>query len=152
MGHRTTFSRVAVAAMLAGAVLVPAAALARGGGFGGHGHGPVFGLHRAPFAAHRPFRPAGVARSPARFAAAWRLHRFAHRRANNANGIAAAGYGGGYYPGGSYAPGDVTGTLAPPPAVFAPPAPASEHTGCLARAYDVPAESGGVAHVTVTRC
>jgi hypothetical protein len=147
-----TFSR-ATAVLLAAAVVVPAAALARGGGFAHGGHGPVFGLHH-PIVAHRPFRP-GVQHFRAHFAAWWRLHRFARHRGGNRNGIADAGYysGGSYGPGGSYDPGDLTGTLAPPPAVFAPPAaPPSERIGCFARGYDVPAESGGVTRVTVTRC
>ena len=137
--------------ILAGAVLVPAAALARGGGFAHGGHGPVFGFRHAPVIAHRPLRPAGVRHFSGRFAGWWRLHRFAHQRGNNANGIADAGYGGSYYPNSSYGSGDVTGTLAPPPAVFAPPAP-SERIGCFSRGYEVPGEGGGVAKVTVTRC
>jgi hypothetical protein len=149
-----TFPRAA-AAILAGAMLIPAAALARGG-FAYGGHGAVFGLHRPPVVAHRPFGPAGVQHLPGRFAGWWRLHRFAHRHGNNGNdgnngnGVADAGYGTGYYPG-AYNSGDVTGTLAPP-AVFAPPAAPSSERGCFSRGYDVPAEGGGGAHVTVTRC
>ena len=150
MRNSRRFSHTILVVMLAGATLVPAAALARGGGHGGHG--PVFGFHHAPVVAHRPFRPAGIHRFPGHFAGWWRLHRFARQRANNANGIADAGYGAGYYPTGSYAPGDVTGTLAPPPAVFAPPGSATEHVGCVARGYEVPGENGGIARVTVTRC
>ncbi|MBV8755414.1 MAG: hypothetical protein JO328_21380 [Hyphomicrobiales bacterium] len=143
-------SRAAIV-ILAGAALVPAAALARGG-FAHGGHGPVFGFHHPPLVAHRPFRVPGVKHVPARFAGWWRLHRFAHRRGNNGNGIADAGYGGGYYPSSAYAPGDATGTLAPPPAVLAPPSAPSERIGCFARGYEVPGESGGVVRVTVTRC
>ena len=149
MRNRRTFSRAAVAVMLTGAILVPAAALARGG-FAVGGHGPSFGLHHPPIVAHRPFRPPGVQALRGRFASAWRLHRFAHRRGDNSNGV---GYGDGYYPGSTYDPGDLTGTLAPPPAVFAPPgAPPPEHVGCFSRGYEVPGENGGVARVTVTRC
>jgi hypothetical protein len=152
MRNKRTFSR-ATAVLLAGAMLVPTAALGRGGGFAHGGHGPIFGFHRPLGIAHRPFRPAHVQHFPARFANWWRLHRFTHRRGDNFNGIADAGYNAGYYPSSSYDPGDLTGALAPPPAVFAPPgAPPPEHIGCLARGYDVPAESGGVARVTVTRC
>jgi len=148
MRNRKTYSRV-TAVVLAGALLVPAAALARGGGFAQFGHGPVFGLHRAPVVAHRPFRP-GVHRFSTRFPGWWRLHRFARHRGDNLNGMV---IGGGSYPTGTYDPGDVTGTLAPPPAVFAPAgAPPPEHVGCFARGYEVPAETGGIARVTVTRC
>lgn len=157
MRNSRRFSR-ATAAMLAGAMLVPAAALARGGGFAHGGHGPMFGFHRPPMVAHRPFRPPGVQHFHGRFAGWWRLHRFARHRGNNGNngnnngnGVGDAGYGAGYYPGSSYGSGDVTGTLAPP-VVFAPPVAPSERTGCSARGYDVPAESGGVVKVTVTRC
>ena len=142
----------ATAVVLAGAVLVPAAALARGGGFAHGGHGPAFGFHHAPVVAHRQFRPVFAPRFPGRFAQVWRLHRFGHRGNGNGNGIADAGYAGGYYPGSAYAPGDYTGTIAPPPAVFAPPAPSADHVGCVARAYEVVSESGGIARVTVTRC
>jgi len=154
MRTKMTFSH-AIIVTLAGAMLIPAAALARGG-FAHGGHGPVFGLHRPPIVAHRPFGPAGVQHLHGRFAGWWRLHRFARHRGDNGNGntsgIADTGYAGGSYPGSAYYPGDVTGTL-PPPAVFAPPgAPPSEHIGCLSRGYEVPGESGGVARVTVTRC
>jgi hypothetical protein len=161
---RTLSKRAAVAAM-AGLLLVPAVALARGGGgFGGGGfrgavHGPVFGFPRARIA--HPALAHGFARRwPARIAAGfhqWNFHRFALRHGNgggNAWGAAAPFAG----DAGAYAvPADVTGTLGGPgpTAVFAPPAPASyppEHVGCQARGYDVPAESGGVAKVVVTRC
>lgn len=148
MRNSRRFWRTAAVATLAGAVLVPAAALARGGGFAHFGHGPMFGLHRPLGLAHRPFRPA-VQRFPARFAGWWRLHRLARHRGDNSNGIAT---GDGYYPAGTYAPGDVTGALAPPPALLAPSGPASERAGCFSRGYEVPGESGGVARVTVTRC
>src|SRR5690349_19701776 len=104
MRNRRTLSRGALVAMLAAAVLAPAAALARGG-FAHAGHGPVFGLHHAPIVAHRPFRPVFAHRFPARFAQGWRLHRFARNRGDG-NGVADAGYAGGYYPGGTYDPGD----------------------------------------------
>jgi hypothetical protein len=152
MRNSRRFSHTAVVVMLAGAVLVPAAALARGGGFAHGGHGPVFGLHRAPVVTHRPFRPVFAPRFPGRFAHAWRLHRFGHRRDGNGNGIADAGYAGGYYPGSAYAPGDVTGTIAPDTAWRLPAAPSADHVGCSSRGYEVPGESGGVARVTVTRC
>jgi hypothetical protein len=153
MNKRKAFSHRAAVAVLAGMLIVPAGALARGGGhgFGGGLHvGPVFGFpHRiAPHFGH------GFARRwPARFA--WRFHRWNfHRFAlHNGNGAGAA------YPfsdsGAGYAPGDVTGAIgAPEPAaVFAPPAPASgDHIGCQSHGYDVPGESGGVVKVTVTRC
>jgi hypothetical protein len=151
MRNSRKFSRTAAAAMLAGAVLVPAAAHARGG-FAHGGHGPIFGFHHTPVVAHRPFRPAGFHRFPGRFVGWWRLNRFANRQNGNWNGVADAGYGAGYYPTGTYDPGDTTGTLAPP-AVFAPPAaPSPERVGCVSRGYEVPAERGGAARVTVTRC
>jgi len=150
MRNRRTLSRGALVAMLAAAVLAPAAALARGG-FAHAGHGPVFGLHHAPIVAHRPFRPVFAHRFPARFAHGWRLHRFARNRGDG-NGVADAGYAGGYYPGGTYDPGDYTGTVTPR-AVFTPPsAPAPERVGCVALGYVVASESGGGARVTVTRC
>jgi hypothetical protein len=150
MRNSKRFWRTAAVVMLAGAALVPAAALARGGGHGGHG--PMFGFHRPPVVAHHPFRPAGLHRFPGRFVGWWRLHRFAHRRGANWNGIADAGYAAGYYPSSTYDPGDTTGTLAPP-AVYAPPAaPAADRPGCFSRGYEVPAEGGGAARVTVTRC
>ena len=153
MRNSRRFSHTILLVMLAGAALVPAAALARGGGHGGHG--PVFGFHHAPIVAHRPFRPAGVHRFPGHFAEWWRLHRFGRNRGDNGNGIADAGYAGGYYPAssyGGYGSGDTTGTIAPG-AVWAPPsAPPAEHVGCFSRGYEVPAEHGGVAQVRVTRC
>jgi hypothetical protein len=138
---------LAIVALLAAAVLAPAAALARGG-FAHGGHGPVFGLHHAPIVAHRPFRPVFAHRFPARFAHGWRLHRFARR--HDADGGAFGPYAGDVgYP--VTDPTDVTGTIAvPAPTQFAPPAP--ERVGCFARGYDVPGESGGIARVTVTRC
>jgi hypothetical protein len=152
MRNKKTCLRAA-AVLLAGALLVPAAALARGGGFSHGGHGPVFGLHHRPIVAHRPFRP-GLQHSSLHFAAWWRLHRFARHRGDNLNGTGYGyGYGDGSYPASAYDPGDVTGTLAPPPAVFAPPGGTSaERVGCFSRGYEVPGESGGVARVTVTRC
>jgi len=154
MGSSRRFLHTAVVMMLAGAALVPAAAFARGGSAHG-GHGPVFGFHRPPVVAHRPFRPAGVQHFPGRFTGWWRLNRFGRNRGNNANGVADAGYAGGYYPAGGYGgygSGDTTGTIAPGAVWTAPSAPPAEHLGCAARAYDVPSESGGVARVTVTRC
>ena len=148
MRNSKAYSRAA-AVVLAGAVLVPAAPLARGGGFAHGGHGPVFGFHHPPVVAHRPFRPPGMHHFPGRFAGWWRLHRFTRHRGDIWNGIAA---GDGYYPASTYAPGDVTGTLAPPPAVFAPPGAPPQRVGCFSRGYEVPGESGGVARVTVTRC
>src|SRR5262245_41709763 len=100
MRNKRAFFRGAAVVMLAGALVVPAGALARGGVARG-GHGPVFGLHHAPIVAHRPFRPAITPRFPGRFAQAWRLHRFA-RRNNNGNGIADAGYAGSYWPASGY--------------------------------------------------
>ena len=153
MRNRRSLPQAAIAVTLA-ATLVPAAALARGGAAHG-GHGPVFGFHRAPIVAHRPFRPVFANHFPARFAQGWRLHRFGRNRGDNANGVADAGYAGGYYPGagyGGYGAGDTTGPVAPGPAWTSPSAPPAEHIGCIARGYDVVSESGGVARVTVTRC
>ena len=148
MRNSKRFSHTAAIVILAGAVLVPAATFARGGG-AHFGHGPAFGFHHAPIVAHRPFRPVGMHRFPGRFAGWWRLQRFTRNRGNNWNGAA----GDGYYPAGAYAPGDVTGTLAPLPGVYAPPGgPAPEHVGCVARGYEVASESGVIARVTVTRC
>jgi hypothetical protein len=155
MRNSRTFLRGAAVAMLAAAVLVPPTALARGGGFARGGHGPVFGFAHAPIVAHRPFRPAVAHHVPGRFAHGWRLHRFARHRGSDRNGIADAGYAAGTYPGSTYNPGDFTGTVAPPPAVFVPPLippPPAERVGCLSRGYDVPGESGGVVRVVVTRC
>jgi hypothetical protein len=158
---RTVSQRAAIAA-LAGLLLVPAAALARGGGFGGGGfrgavHGPVFGFPRARIA--HPILAHGFARRwPARIAAGfhqWNFHAFRHAN-GAANGWGAAAPFAG--DAGAYAvPADVTGTLGGPgpAAVFAPPGPSPyppEHLGCQARGYDVPAESGGVVKVVVTRC
>jgi hypothetical protein len=148
MRNSRTFVRGAAVAMLAAAVLVPPTALARGGGFARGGHGAVFGFAHA----HRPFRPAVAHHLPARFAHGWRLHRLARHRGSDRNGIADAGYAAGSYPGSTYNPGDFTGTVAPPPAVFVPPVAPAEHIGCLARDYDVPGESGGVVRVVVIRC
>jgi hypothetical protein len=150
MRNRTTYVRT-VAVLLAGALLVPAAALARGGGFAHFGHGPVFGFHRAPDVAHRPFRPPGVQHFPGRFAGWWRLHRFGRNRGDNGNGTADAGYGGSYWPGSGYGSADTTGTVTPG-AVWTPPSAPPSERGCVARGYDVPGESGGVVKVTVTRC
>jgi hypothetical protein len=161
MNRIRTLSKRAAVAAVAGLLLVPAVALARGGGgFGGGGfrgavHGPVFGFPHARIA--HPTLAHGFARRwPARIAFRlhqWNFHRFAFR-----NG---AGWNAGAYPlagdAAVYAdPNDVTGTVAgPAPAIFAPPVPPSyppEHLGCQSRGYDVPGESGGVAKVMVTRC
>ena len=154
MRNKSTFLRSATAVVLAGALVVPAAAFARGGVARG-GHGPVFGYHRAPIVAHRPAGPAVAHRFPGRFAQVWGLHRFARQRGNNGNGIADAGYAGSYYPAsgyGGYGSADTTGTVAPGAVWTRPYAPPAEHTGCLARGYEVVSESGGIARVTVTRC
>jgi len=152
MRTRMTLLRGAGVVMLAVAIMIPAAALARGGVARG-GHGPVFGFHRAPIVAHRPVGPAVAHRFAGRFAHGWGLHRFARHRGNNGNGVADAGYAGSYYPAGGYGAGDTTGTVAPGPYVYAPPAGAPpEHVGCLVRGYEVVSESGGVARVRVTRC
>jgi len=139
-------------ALAAGIVFVPAGTFARGGGFAGAAHGPMFG-----FPGHRAFRPAFVRRAPARLGwhlRWWNLHRLAARNRAGANAGASA-----VYPGvdGGYAPAanDLTGSVAvPEPALLpAPSAPyPPEHVGCLSRGYDVASESGGVARVTVTRC
>jgi hypothetical protein len=163
MNRIRTLSKRAAIAAAAGLLLVPAAALARGGGFGGGGfrgavHGPVFGFPRARVA--QPTLAHGFARRwPARIAFGfhqWNFHRFAFRHGNGTGNAwsAVAPFAG---DAGAYAvPGDVTGTLGgPAPAVFAPAGPSPyppEHIGCQARGYDVPAESGGVAKVVVTRC
>jgi hypothetical protein len=150
MSNMKAFATAAAAAVLAGALFVPAGSFARGPGGFGAAHGPVFGLHAAGLAGHRAFRPA-LARhaAPLRW---WRLHRFAARnRGTGALWPLAAD--------GAYAPydaNDVTaaipvpgpaGVLAPPPAPYPP-----EHIGCLARGYEVPAEIGGIVKVVVTRC
>jgi hypothetical protein len=152
---RTLSKTVAVAA-LAATLIVPAGALARGGGGGFHGGfhgaihvGPVFGFPRP--AVHHGLAHGFARRWPARFA--WRFHQWKFHHNNGAN--TGYGYGGdaGSY-GGTYYPSDVTGTAAGPGAtVFAPPAPApSERVGCQSRSYDVPSEGGGVVKVSVTRC
>lgn len=147
MPHRKAISITAALALAAGILSVPSTTVARGGG-GFGAHGPVFGFHPR-FAGHRPFRPAFAHRA-ARFG--W------HLRRSNRGQRDGAGTGAGYpaYDAGVSAPytGDVTGGL-PGPGVFVPPvvAPAPpEHIGCLARGYEVPAEVGGVARVTVIRC
>jgi hypothetical protein len=142
-------STVSALVVAAGILSVPSGTFARGAGFAGGAHGPVFGLHPR-IAGHRPFRPAFAHRVPARFG--WRLRWWNHRLRNRTD--ASAVYPA-YGAGASY-PGDVTGTVPETgPGVFVPPVippvPA-EHIGCLARSYDVPGEGGGVAKVTVTRC
>jgi len=145
-----TLSKAALAAAAAAMLVVPPAALARGGGLhGGFRAGPVFGFPRPMV--HHGFGHGFARRWPARFA--WRWQRWSFHRGNTwgtgyALGGDATGYAAPYYP------GDVTGTIPGPGATgFAPPAPpASEHAGCQSRAYDVPAESGGVVKVSVTRC
>jgi hypothetical protein len=140
MPRRKALSLTAALA-LAAILFVPAGTSARGAG-GLAARGPVFGFH--PRVVHRPFRPAHVNRAFARFG--WQLR----RNQRNRDGVGAV-YGGSA---GSY-PSDVTGTVPEAPAVYAPPlippAPA-EHVGCFSRGYDVPAELGGTAHVTVIRC
>jgi hypothetical protein len=153
MRTRKAFLTAALA-LAAGIVLVPAGTLARGGGgFHGAGHGPVFGFPRVHVAPHGPIAPRLVRRAPARFG--FRLgwwNRHGARNGADASAIypsAGGGYGAPYYP------NDVTGTVAAPPPDMLLPRPASyapDHVGCVARGYDVPSESGGLAKVRVTRC
>jgi hypothetical protein len=149
MLDRKTLAAAGALALAAGTLFVPQDTSARGAGFAA-ARGPMFGFH-----AHRALRPAVVHRSSARFLWHlhwWNLHRFAARNRAGASATYPLGDAG-YAPGA----GDETGTLAvpaPEPALL--PAPAApyppEHVGCLSRGYDVSSESGGVAHVVVTRC
>jgi hypothetical protein len=148
MINRKAFATAAALAVLGGAVFIPADALARRGGGVGAAHGPVFGLPHAHIGAHRPFRPAFARGAhPLR---GWSLHRFGARN-RGADGVWSAGSTG-YAP--LYDPNDVTASV-PMPGPFLAPRPLPyppDHVGCLSRGYDVPAESGGVAKIVVTRC
>jgi hypothetical protein len=147
MHSRKAISITAALALAAGILSVPGGTFARGAG-GFAAHGPVFGFHPR-VGGHRPFRPA-LHHAPARFG--WQLRRWhQHRFGGRNRGDASAIYGGSA---GSY-PSDVTGTVPEGPAVYAPPLvplPPAERIGCVSRGYDVPGESGGVAHIVVIRC
>jgi hypothetical protein len=145
---------LAALALAAGIALVPGGTFARGaGGAAGGARGPVFGLHSARIAVHRPIAPGLVRRQRARLGFRlnwWRLHRLS-RHQDGANASYPLGGDGGY--GAPADPNDVTGAVGAPGFMPLPPAAyPAEHVGCLSRGYDVPGESGGVAKVTVTRC
>ena len=122
MHHRKAFSTAAALALAAGALFMPEATFARGGGFAGGARGPVFGFPRARIGVHGAIGRGFVRRSPAHFGFklnAFRLHR-GHQR-NDANANANYPYGGdgsygGY--GAPYSANDLTGSVAPGPARF----------------------------------